>query len=89
MTTYGGGMRCVYQVRASGVVPIPAADARQQDHKSGPKTRRPHHNDSREAGVHRPKNTRVRAEPGVREARFVFLVYLIQINRDTRRDKCL
>lgn len=43
MREFGGGMPCVYKVRANGVAPVPAADACEQAHKSGPNTRRPHH----------------------------------------------
>ena len=50
MTNFGGGMPCVYEIRADGVAPVPVADAREQAHKSGPKTRRPHHDHPREAG---------------------------------------
>jgi hypothetical protein len=44
MNELGGGMRCVSIIRADGVVPVPVADACQQDRKNGPKTRRPHQN---------------------------------------------
>lgn len=43
MDHFGGGMPCVHQIRGDGVAPIPVPDAREQAHKSGPKTRRLHH----------------------------------------------
>lgn len=57
MNEFGGGMRCVSQIRADGVAPVPVADARLHSHKDGPNTRRPHQL-SRAAYVHQPKNAR-------------------------------
>ena len=50
-------MRCVSQIRADGVAPVPVADACQRSHKDGPKTRRPHQSFG-VAGAHQPKNAR-------------------------------
>jgi hypothetical protein len=50
-------MRCVDEIRADGVAPVPVAEARQQAHKSGPKARRPRQFSG--AAVHlQPKSAR-------------------------------
>lgn len=55
---FGGGMPCVYENRGDGVAPIPVPDAREQAHKSGPNTRRPHQIFPAQRGIHQAKNAR-------------------------------
>jgi hypothetical protein len=50
-------MRCVSQIRANGVAPVPVTDACLHSHKDGPNTRRPRQS-SRAADVHQSKNAR-------------------------------
>ncbi len=70
MSELGGGMRCVSQIRADGVAPVPVADACLYSLKSGPNTRRPRQI-PRVAVSHQPKNarrSRRRSLLGAREA---------------------
>lgn len=76
MKHFGGGMPCVYEIRGDGVAPIPVPDAREQAHKSRPKTCRLHQTSPAKRGVHQAKNARgVGQSPTVfaREARGLFL----------------
>ncbi len=93
MRQFGGGMTCVDEIRGEERGPVPVADAHEQAYKSGPQIRRPHQFCSpAQRGCIGLNTPGCGAGPTVfaRGARgFFYLVYPIEINRNTQLKRAL